>query len=232
VAVAYKSNRGLEKRSARPPRNIISSQIYIADQFLVPVDRLRPTQAAVGMRTVAAKRQNVERRREDSARIEKFLTKRPIPAVKGPGRHLYIIDHHHLGLALWQAEIQWAVIELVDDLSHLRLPAFWERMVDAGTLHPFDEQSRPIHPSRLPKRLGDLRHDPYRDLATSVRQGGGFLKSTVPYSEFSWANHFRERIPLEMIEDDYGRAVRRAMALARKREAATLPGFLGREAKG
>jgi hypothetical protein len=36
-----------------------------------------------------------------------------------------------------------------------------------------------------------MRDDPYRSLAALVRKSGGYEKSTRPFSEFVWANHFR-----------------------------------------
>lgn len=38
-------------------------------------------------------------------KLEKFLLKNPLPAVKGPGG-LYIVDHHHLSSALVQLGIE------------------------------------------------------------------------------------------------------------------------------
>ncbi len=123
------------------------------------------------------------------------------------GRFLYIIDHHHLSLALWQTQVDHAYVEIVDDLSRLTRERFWARMEDEGRLHPFDEAGRRIDPARLPSRLTGLRNDPYRDLAWSVREYGGFEKNEAPYSEFFWASFFRSRIALGAVRSDYDWAV-------------------------
>jgi hypothetical protein len=64
----------------------------------VALKNLRPTQLTVGLRAVEEKRREwaelpAKRRRRD-------MGERLFPAVKGPKEHLFIIDHHHLALAL------------------------------------------------------------------------------------------------------------------------------------
>jgi hypothetical protein len=116
---------------------------------------------------------------------------------------------------------------IIADLSAMSREKFWTFMERDGWLHPFDQAGRRIPPARLPQCLDGLAHDPYRDLAWSVRRNGGFEKSMTPYSEFSWANFFRKRIPAQTVERDYPKAVRQAMKLAGSRAAAALPGFAG-----
>lgn len=188
---------------------------------------LHPTQAAVGMRAVERKQRNIEKRLAKPGRIDSYLAARPIPAVLGPGRRLYLIDHHHLALALARAEVGTACVEIIDDLARLARGAFWRRMEAQGTVHPYDETGRRIAPSELPRSLPDLRHDHYRDLAWSVREADGFAKSTEPYAEFRWAAYFRERVSKRLIRSDYDAAVARATRLARSRKARGLPGWLG-----
>lgn len=194
----------------------------------VPLEALRPTQAAVGMRTVEAKRRNIERRLDRPKDIRKFLLNRPIPTVLGPNQRFYMIDHHHLGLALTQVDVGGAYIEVIDDLSRLSPRAFWTRMEQQGQVYPYDETGQRIPISLLPKRLTALRHDPFRDLASSVRDLGGFEKSSEPFAEFLWASFFRKRIASSMLAARYEVAVERAIGLASSRAASRLPGFLGR----
>jgi hypothetical protein len=193
----------------------------------VPILDLRPTQATVGMRAVAFKRRKIEKRVE-RARIDTFLQTKPIPSVRGPGGHLFMIDHHHLGLALWQAEVEAAYVCIIEDLSVLPVHAFWSRMEQTGRVHPFDADGRRLEPTRLPDRLNALCPDPYRDLAWSVREAGGFAKSPLPFAEFRWAEYFRTWLPERLVRTDYERAVSRAKKLARGKAAADLPGYLPR----
>jgi hypothetical protein len=136
-----------------------------------------------------------------------------------------MIDRHHLGLALWHAEIDRARVQIVRDLSDLPRRTFFARMERLGFLHPFDERGRRIDASDLPIRLDELRADPYRDLAWSVREAGGFLKSQRPFAEFQWAAFFRPRITRSALRDDYDQAVRKATRMARMRAAQHLPGW-------
>lgn len=192
----------------------------------VAVDALQPTQMAVGMRAVTFKRRRIEQR-YGRKKLEKVLAGRPIPTVRGPGGGLYIIDNHHFGLALWQAQVPTAFAQIVDDYAHLTAAPFFRTMEATGRLYPFDECGDRVAPSRLPAWLHALRHDPYRDLAWSVREAGGFGKVRVAYTEFLWANHFRENIPLSLIRRDYETAVARAMRLAANSRASYLPGWRG-----
>lgn len=191
----------------------------------VPIDSLRPTQMAVGMRSVKHKRRRLES--GGRKRVEKLVSGRPIPAVRGPDGNLFIIDHHHFGLALWHAEIKRAFAIVIDDKSGLSQAEFWRHMEAEGRLYPFDEEGRRIKPSGLPTGLHELRHDPFRDLAWEVREAGGFRKSKVPYAEFQWAGFFRDRISLAAVRRDHDDAVVKALKLCRGRAASHLPGYLG-----
>ncbi len=179
------------------------------------------------MRAVAAKRQKVERRARTVREIALFLEKRPIPAVLGPEDGFYIIDHHHLSLALLQSNVTEAFVRIIDDLSMLPKPQFWKCMAAVGQLHPFDHNGQRIAPCGLPARLTQLKRDPFRDLAWSVREAGGFVKTDAPYSEFRWAQFFRTRIPRTSVVRDFDHAHDRSMILAHSDAAARLPGFIG-----
>jgi hypothetical protein len=197
------------------------------DPILVPLDHLRPTQGAVGMKAVAAKREKVERRADSGRQIVRYLEKRPIPAVCGPDQAFYIIDHHHLSMALHQSDVTEAFVRVIGDLSRLPRPQFWRQMAERGCLHPFDHHGQRISPSALPSAIRHLKRDAYRDLSWSVREAGGFVKSNQPYAEFRWAHFFRTRIPRTSVLRDFEHAHDRAMMLARSEAAAHLPGFIG-----
>jgi hypothetical protein len=190
-----------------------------------PIDLLRPTQMAVGMRSVTRKMRKVESRVGKRKKIEKLLINRPIPAVCGPDGALFIVDHHHFGMALCLAEVKSAYVQVIEDISNLSRAAFWRRMEADGRLYPYDEFGRRIQPSLLPPTLHALRHDPYRDLAWDVREADGFHKVAEPYAEFRWANFFREHIAPSTIRRDPKEAVRMALKLCKSRLASRLPGY-------
>jgi hypothetical protein len=190
----------------------------------VPLAEIRPTQMAVGMRAVEAKRRKIQRLSDSARKLRRFLEKKRIPAVLGPDEDYYIIDHHHLSLALWQSGIDEVFVRVVGDLSDMPKRAFFRAMASFGWLHAYDARGRDICPTRLPSSLDQLRADRYRDLAWSVRQAGGFTKTHAPFSEFAWANFFRDRIPAAALSRDFDLAHERAMRLARSSGARHLPG--------
>jgi hypothetical protein len=208
------------------PRAIADSE----EIELISLADLRPTQMAVGMRAVAAKRKKVERHLASGRKLRRYLEKRPVPAVLGPGESHFILDHHHLSLALWQHDVDEVFVRIVSDLSDLPKRQFLNAMTAIGWLHNYDANGRRICPSRLPKTIDQLQPDAYRDLAWSVREAGGFRKTDTPFSEFAWANLFRERIPAALVARDFRTAHERAMTLARSHAARSLPGFVRRAA--
>jgi hypothetical protein len=200
----------------------------LKETLRISLERLRPTQVAVGMLAVAAKREKLAERSRRPKKLKRFLAQRPIPAVQGPEGNFHIVDHHHLGLALWQSEIDCAFVQVIDDLSTMPRARFWSCMEAEGRLYPFDEQGRRISPAQLPASISNLKHDPFRDLAWAVRENGGFQKSGVPYSEFRWAQFFRDHFSERQLHTDFAKSLRNAMKLATRREAAALPGYRGK----
>jgi hypothetical protein len=198
------------------------------ESLRISLERLRPTQVAVGMLAVAAKRERLAERSLRPKKLKRFLAQRPIPAVQGPEGNFHIVDHHHLGLAMWQSEIDCAFVQVIDDLSTMPRARFWSYMEAEGRLYPFDEQGRRISPAQLPASISNLKHDPFRDLAWAVRENGGFKKSRVPYSEFRWAQYFRDHFSERELNTDFAKSLRNAMKLATRREAAALPGYRGK----
>jgi len=87
-----------------------------------PILDLRPTQITVGMREVAMKQREWRKQGERSA---EFLGRHMIPVVIGPKKRPYIVDHHHLVLALHQEGVAHVLTTTVSDISHLEKDAFW-----------------------------------------------------------------------------------------------------------
>ncbi len=94
-------------------------------------------------------------------------------------------------------------------------------------LHPYDAEGRPCAWKELPRDLSGLVDDPYRSLASDVREAGGFAKTQTPYSEFLWADYFRDHIRRRALDSKYPKALERALILARDRDARHLPGWAG-----
>ncbi len=197
----------------------------------VLLDRLRPTQLTVGMLQVKHKRKRLRELERRPAELVDFILENPIRVVLGPAQKAYVIDHHHLGLALIKEKFETAPMEIEEDFSALSSAAFWRKMQARRFVHLLDAAGQ-RHPLRaLPGSLKRLEDDPYRSLAGFVRAAGGFHKVAAPYAEFQWADYFRTRVPDKLLQSHFHKALAQAMALAAHADAAGLPGYLIRKPK-
>jgi hypothetical protein len=200
-----------------PVREPLLTTVSIAD--------LRPTQITVGMREVAAKRKHW--RDAGMKKAGKFLGKHMIPVILGPKKRHYIIDHHHLALALHDEGVKEVAVTIVANLSALDPDAFWTVLDNRSWMHPYDAEGERRHYGDIPKRVTDMVDDPFRSLAGELRRAGGFAKDTTPFSEFLWADFLRRRMKRKIVERDFARALEKALQLARSMEAGYLPGWCG-----
>jgi hypothetical protein len=191
----------------------------------VPVESLRPTQITVGMREVRDKRSNLRKR--GIKKIGRFLGDHMIPVILGPSDRHYIIDHHHLALALLSEGARSVLVTVIADLGMLEPDQFWIVLDHHGWVHPYDQNGRRVAFAHIPKRVDQLKDDPFRSLAGELRRAGGFAKDTTPFSEFLWADFLRRRIRRRRVEKNFSAAVQQAVTLARTRDAHYLPGWCG-----
>jgi hypothetical protein len=199
----------------------------VREPILVPVtiDDLRPTQITVGMREVEEKR---KRWRETEARKGgKFLGKHMIPAILGPKKRHYVIDHHHLARALHDEGVKEVAVTVVADLSKLDGDAFWVVMDNRSWMHPFDDTGERRHYQDIPKSITEMVDDPFRSLAGELRRSGGYAKDTTPFSEFLWADFLRRRMKRKLVAHDFDTAIEKALQLAKSMDADYLPGWCG-----
>jgi hypothetical protein len=191
----------------------------------VRLTRLRPTQFTVGRAEVTGKAAEWARMSKKERRAD--LESHVFPAVLGFGGEYFIIDHHHLGIALIEEGVKQVSVAVLDDLSWLETAVFWRTMEFRAWSHPFDRRGRRCDYRDMPKRLIDLQDDPYRSLAGLVRQAGGYAKDQAPFIEFIWADYFRPRVAARLIRRDVARAIRLGLRMARSKEARYLPGWTG-----
>ena len=191
----------------------------------VPIERLRPTQITVGMHEVREKRRHLKA--HAPKKIGKFLGDHMIPVILGPKARHYVVDHHHLSLALHLEGIEEVLVTVMADLSALEPEAFWVTMDLHNWVHPYDASGRRRDFAAIPKSVANLKDDPFRSLAGEVRRAGGYAKDTTPFSEFLWADFLRRRIKRSRVEDDFSAALRRALKLAKTPDAHYLPGWCG-----
>jgi hypothetical protein len=191
----------------------------------VAIIDLRPTQITVGMREVKAKRKHW--RETGTRKGDKFLGKHMIPVIRGPKQRNYVIDHHHLALALHDEGVGNVAVTVIANLSKLEPDAFWTAMDNRSWMHPFDADGVRRHYKDIPKSVTDLVDDPFRSLAGELRRAGGFAKDTTPFSEFLWADFLRRRMKRKTVERNFDRAIEKAIELAKSMAADYLPGWCG-----
>lgn len=129
----------------------------------VAIADLRPTQITVGMREVEMKRIRWRAEREEKG--ADFLGRHAVPVVIGSKRRLYLIDHHHLALALHLEGEQEVLITVVADLSRLGKDEFWSVLDNRSWMHPLDAESGRRGHEEIPRKVSSLVDDPYRSLA-------------------------------------------------------------------
>ena len=191
----------------------------------VAINELRPTQITVGMREVREKRKQWKNRKEDKK--ADYLGKHMIPVIHGPKDQFFIIDHHHLTRALYDAREKTVAITVLADLRRLDADEFWTFMDNRGWMHPYDDDGRRCSHKELPKSVAGLVDDPFRSLAGELRRVGGFAKDTTPFSEFLWADFLRRRIKRTRVKNDFTSALDEALALAKSAKANYMPGWCG-----
>jgi len=201
--------------------------MYRHDPILDPVkvSDLKPTQMTVGFREVAQKRRQWRERAERDG--PEFLGRHTIPVLKGPKGAMYVLDHHHLVRALHEEGVAEIAVNMIADLGSLKRDEFWTLCDNRGWCHPYDADGVRRSFDDIPRRIDDLKDDPFRSLSGELRRSGGYAKEITPFSEFIWADFLRRRIKRKLVEDDFSTALTKALKLARSHAAEHLPGWCG-----
>jgi hypothetical protein len=185
----------------------------------IPILSLHPTQMTVGMREVKEKRKRWQEHKSKKKQAE-LLGKHMIPGH-------YVVDHHHLARALHEAGIKDILVTVIGDLTMVERDAFWGVMDNKRWVYPYDSKGERRHFRDLPKSIIDLKDDPFRSLAGELRRVGGYAKDTTPFSEFLWADFLRRKMSRKAVEDNFDKAIEKALALAKSKDAVYLPGWCG-----
>ena len=191
----------------------------------IPLIELRPTQITVGMREVHAKQKSWQQ--QDPKKRGEFLGRHMIPVIRGPKDRLYVLDHHHLSLALHNEGVGNVLVSAVVDLRTLSKEEFWVYLDNRAWVHPYDASGRRRDFDDIPGKIPGLKDDPFRSIAGELRRIGGFAKDTTPFSEFLWADFLRSRVSAKQIKDRFSAALEKALSLAKSEAAGYLPGWCG-----
>ncbi|OOG48722.1 ParB/Srx family N-terminal domain-containing protein [Rhodanobacter sp. C01] len=186
--------------------------------------KLRPTQLTVGKAEVAAKRAGWEKL--GKKKRQELLASHCFPGVLGPKHRVYIVDHHHLGLALLEEGVKSVPVMIQRDFSWLEPPVFWHTMEFNRWAHPYDQHGNRTDYDAIPTSLTEMADDPYRTLAARVRMAGGCAKDAIPFAEFLWADFYRRNLKLPGGKVT-AKALQQALLFAHSHDTAYLPGWSG-----
>jgi hypothetical protein len=189
----------------------------------IDLSNLRPTQMSVGMIVVKKKAKKIKAK--DDSEYKDYLQSHPIPVVIGNGGQFYILDHHHLSRAVYEIGKKKVIATVVQNWNQLPADQFWARMKANHYAYLINADGTTSSPGSLPRYIQQLSDDPYRSLSGEVRDEGGFTKGNVYYIEFIWAQFFRSRIPVSLIQDHFKEAVKEGTRLAHSSVASSMPGY-------
>ncbi|SAL02826.1 chromosome partitioning protein ParB [Caballeronia pedi] len=189
------------------------------------IDQLRPTQMTHGLREVRQKIKVYEKLKGHA--LEMAIAEKPVPIVYGPDEAPYVIDHHHVAAALWQAKVKRVPVVLFKDLSKLSMTEFWLTLENNRFTYPYNALGQRVAFVDMPQHVWDLEDDEFRSLSASVRDAGGYEKTSVPLEEFRWADFFRHRLPPPRSDAEFDSLIKKAVGLAKNRAALGLPDYMG-----
>lgn len=87
------------------------------------LNELHPTQLTLGKRKVEEKRADLKKLSDKKRRAH--MAAQLYPAVKGPDKKFYVLDHHHEAMAALLEGAKEVGVGIVCDLSHLAQKDFW-----------------------------------------------------------------------------------------------------------
>ena len=190
---------------------------------------VRPTQMSVGFSAVAGSRKALDAALGSPETLDAHLEASQGKVVIGPEGSVYVVGRHDRWRALWDAGVGETYASVAGNFADLNEADFWNVLDEKKWVFPYDEGGIGPRPfADLPKDLGGLTDDPYRGLARAAADAGAFDSGDDALTEFRWAEHFRTRVPSDILRGDFKDALRRATDFAKELEAGSLPGFKGR----
>ena len=188
------------------------------------IEAVRPTQFAVGYREVEERAQNIVGK--SPKKFKKYMEEHLPLLVVGPGGVPYLIDGHHLALALLNHRVTDHFEARIEanwrDLS----PAdFWKNMQQHGWVYLYDNKGHgPLSPDRLPRKVTELTDDPYRALAWEVRKRG-IPEDQCVVRRIQMGQLLPQPDPDRPAPGDFDRAIEAALKISHLPEAKDLPGY-------
>jgi hypothetical protein len=203
----------------------VSAKVARKDEvYQVRLEKLHPTQFAVGMGEVKERMKKIAAKDEED--YEKYLRKKIGRVVIGPDATLWLIDGHHLATALSKLRRKIIYLRVEANLDKSTAAEFERMMIQSKWCWLYDGNGQgPLSFSQLPSKILDLQDDPYRTLAWKVSHEEGFKETTIPFAEFMWGQYYRKYVTLAELNNDFEKAVERATLLSFCPQASKLPGY-------
>lgn len=169
----------------------------------IPIGLIRPTQGAVGLREVAAKRARFRKASLEPGGDARFRD-RAFPVIVGPGGDLYAIDGHHWLMALAEEGVTGVRVCVIADLRALTAAEFWSELAARHWCHPYDGAGRRIAFDSMPTAMAQLDDDPFRSLAAALKRDGVLADSPRLFGDFACARFLRAIVPEAVARDPGG----------------------------
>ncbi len=197
-----------------------NAETPVGEYCQLSIEALRPTQSAVGEMQVDYEVGTIRKQ----ADLIAWQKKKVIPVVISPEGDFFLTDRHHTSRGLWRAGEKSLVVKIIARLKDSA--RFWDEMQAHHWVYLHDERGTPIQPEALPRRIAELRDDPYRSLAGFARNRGHFKGTEAFFMEFEWARYFGEAMNWQPIRPcNLEKALKKTRKLACAPAAQTLPGY-------
>lgn len=200
--------------------------------LITDLNLLHPTQFAVGRFAVLHKKRSLELKYLYGT-FEKYLNKRPVPVLIGPDEKLYLVDKHHMALALIISGVpprkKYLKVKVLSSWLGRSMSDFNSMLVKNNYVYLKENNSEKMkNVEDLPETLIELEDDPYRSLSWLVRESGGYHKVDVNFLEFMWGAYFYKH-GVKLMSDNIESlktALDKAMLLTDCDKSNNLPGCL------
>lgn len=200
-------------------------------ECIVDVKLLHPTQFAVGYWEIDRRSEKVADK--SGKKLLKYREDHVGKIVVGPAGEPFIIDRHHMACIMQRTGKSPTILAIVEaNFKTMPVDSFWKEMIARKWAYLYDENGKgPLDPKLLPKKIKDLKDDPFRSLAWAVREREGFSKTEEPFAEFQWADFFRGKIPADSANTHMEQLIQDALKLCHTPPAQGLPGFIAESKK-
>ncbi|MPW18976.1 hypothetical protein GCT13_19255 [Paraburkholderia sp. CNPSo 3157] len=103
------------------------------------------------------------------------------------------------------------VFVLVSNLSPLSKAEFSLIMENNRWTYPYDAHGHRVAFAEMREHVWELVDDEFRSLSASVRDAGGYEKTSVRLEEFRWSDFFRRHLPLPESDAEFDALVKKAV---------------------